>query len=73
MNKNNLNNISIIQKKIHTIVGPYITNQKQIYSLKAISNVLKTVPARDCIPEISKKLDSVRMKFIKQFISLSKE
>lgn len=60
-----------LKNKIHTIVGPAITTQKQIRSINWISNVLKTVPARDSIPEIKPKLDWMRIKFIKHFLELS--
>ena len=69
--KDNLEQTIDLQKNVHTIVGPAITTQKQIKSLNGISNVLKTVPARDVIPEINKKLDGIRLKFIKQFLDLS--
>lgn len=68
---NNINKTIDLQKNIHTVVWPAITTQKQIKSLNGISNVLKTVPARDVIPEIDEKLDRIRMKFIKQFLELS--
>ncbi|MDD3262574.1 MAG: hypothetical protein PHR61_01900 [Candidatus Absconditabacteria bacterium] len=60
-----------LKKIVHTIVGPAITTQKQIRSINGISNVLKTVPARDNIPEINPKLDGIRLKFIKHFLELS--
>lgn len=61
-----------LKKDLNIVVGPAITTQKQIFSLQSLANILKTVPSRDKIDDIENKIKSIRLNFLKQLLSLTK-
>lgn len=72
INKDESNKNIDLKQNLHTIVWPTITTQAQVRSLKAISNILKTVPSRDDIPGMETSLKSIKSSFIKQLITTTK-
>lgn len=72
INKDTPNKNIDLKQNLHTIVWPTITTQAQVRSLKAISNILKTVPSRDDIPGMETSLKNIKSNFIKQLITTTK-
>lgn len=73
INKQNPQNQINLKRNLYVIFWPTISTQSQILSAQAISNGIKTIPSGDDIPGIENIMRSVRLNFIKQLITITKD
>jgi hypothetical protein len=73
INKEHPENVINIKDHLYVVFWPTIATQSQILSVQAISNGIKTIPSGDDIPGMENIIKSIRLNFIKQLITITKD